>query len=74
MWEAVINTGYNGMPTPLGLVQTLIHCLGLGSMADKPCTSQCPSVSVADITDCATLVPLLYIFGVCKIIYISTKR
>ena len=39
-------------------MQTLIHCLGQGSMADKPCTmystSQCPSLSVADITDCAT--------------------
>ena len=32
----------------------LIHCLGRGSVVDKPHTSQCPSLSVADITDCAT--------------------
>ena len=50
MWGAINNTGYNGMPTSLGLVWMLIHWLGQGSMADKPRTSQCPSVSVADIT------------------------
>ena len=54
MWGAVINTGYNGMTTSLCIVRTLIHCLGQGSMADKPSTSRCPSVSVADITDCVT--------------------
>ena len=53
MWGAVTNTGYDGMPTSLGIVQMQIHCLGRGSVADKPPTSQCPSVSVADITDCA---------------------
>ena len=37
-----------------GFVQMLIKCLGRGSMADKPHTSQCPSMSVADITDWAT--------------------
>ena len=48
------NTGYDNMPTSLGIVQTQIHCLGQGSVADKPHTSQCPSMSVADITDCTT--------------------
>ena len=54
IWGAVTNNSYNGMLTSLGIVQMLIHCLGQRSMADKPLTSQCPSVSVADITDCAT--------------------
>ena len=38
--EAVNNTGYDGMPISLGIVQTLIHSLGHGSTADKPNTSQ----------------------------------
>ena len=50
----VTNTSYDGMLTSLGIVRTQIHCLGQGSVADKPRTSQCPSMSVADITDCAT--------------------
>ena len=54
MWGAVTNTGYDGMPTSLGIVQTQIHCLRQGSVGDKPRTSRCPSVSVADITDCTT--------------------
>ena len=54
MWGAVTNTGYNGMPTSLGLVCRLIHCLRWGSVADKPRTSRCTIVSVGDITDCAT--------------------
>ena len=49
-----VGGGYNGIPTSLGIVRTLIHCLGRGPVADKPCTSRYPSVSVADITDCAT--------------------
>ena len=43
----------------------LISSLGQESVADKPCTSRCPSVSVADITDCATSpaeYPLLVFF------------
>ena len=44
----------NGMPTSLGLVCRLIHCLRWGSVADKPRTSRCTIVSVGDITDCAT--------------------
>ena len=63
MWGAVTNTVYNGMPTSLGLVQTQLHCLGRGSMADKPRTSQCPSVSVADIIDCTTS-PAIYLNNV----------
>ena len=47
----VTNTDYNIIGH---IVRTLIHCLRQGSMADKPHTSQCPIVSVADITDCAT--------------------
>ena len=46
MWGAVTN----GMPTSLGIMQTLIHCLGQGSVADKLGTSQYPSMSVADIS------------------------
>ena len=53
MWGAVTNTGYDGMPTSLGTVRTLIHCLGQGSMTDKPSTFRCTSMSVADIKDCA---------------------
>ena len=52
---AVTNTGYDGMPTSLGIAWMLIHSLGLGSLADKPHTSHCPSVSVADITPKNTL-------------------
>ena len=52
MWGAVTNTGYDSMPTSLGIARTQIHCLRQGSVADKPRTSRCPSVSVADITDC----------------------
>ena len=65
MCGAVTNTGYYGMPTSLGIVQMLIHCLGRGSMADNPHTSQYPSMSVADITDCATSPAkiLLYVLG-----------
>ena len=48
MWEAVTNASYNGVPTYLGIVQMLIHHLGQAMYI------QCPSVSVADITDCAT--------------------
>ena len=48
----VTTTGYNGMPTSMCILRTLIHCLVWGSMADKPHTSQWPSVSVADKTDC----------------------
>ena len=44
MWGAVTNTGYISMPTSLGIVRTLIHCLGQGSMADKPRTIVHPSV------------------------------
>ena len=51
MWGAVTNTGYNGMPTSLGIVWTLFHFLIRGSVADKIITSQYSSVSVADITD-----------------------
>ena len=51
---AVTNTSYNSMPTPLGTLQTKIHCRRRGSVADKPCTFRCPSVSEAVITDCAT--------------------
>ena len=54
MCGAVTIIGYNTMPTSLGIVQTVIHCLGRGSLADKPRASLYPSVSVADITDCAT--------------------
>ena len=56
MWGTFTNTGYIGMPTSLGMVWTLIHCHRWGSLTDKPRTriSQCPSMSVADITDCAT--------------------
>ena len=50
----VTNTGYNGMPIPLGIVRTLIHCLGQGSAADKPCTSAYPGMSVVDISDYST--------------------
>ena len=57
MWGAVTNTGKNSMPTSLGIVRTLIHCLRWGSVADKPRTAWYPSVSVADITDCATSLP-----------------
>ena len=55
MWEAVTvtNTGYNSMPTSLGIVRMLIHCLLRGTATNKLRTSQCPSVSVAGITDCA---------------------
>ena len=51
---------YDGMPISLGIVQMLIHSLRWGSVADKPRTSWCPSVSVADITDCATSPTLIY--------------
>ena len=54
IWGAVTNTGYNGMPTSFGFMRTLIRCLRQGSLADKLRTSRCPSVSVADITDCTT--------------------
>ena len=55
MWEAVTvtNTGYNSMPTSLGIVRMLIHCLLQETATNKLRTSQCPSLSVADITDCA---------------------
>ena len=50
MWGAVTNTGYNGMPTSLGRVQTLIHCsdedLVQTSHVHSYSTSWCPSVSV----------------------------
>ena len=46
MWGEVTNTSYNSMPTSLGIMRMLISCLGWGSMADKPRTSRCPSVSV----------------------------
>ena len=50
----VTNTSYDGMPTSLGIVLMLIHCLWQGSVADKPRLSQRPRESVADIADCAT--------------------
>ena len=53
MWVAVTNTGYDSMSTSLGIVRTLIHGLGQGSVADKPHTSRFPCMSVADITDCS---------------------
>ena len=56
--------GYDGMPTSLFIVLTQIHYLGGGSVADKPRTSQCSSVSVADITDCATSPAGIYTHGV----------
>ena len=46
MRGAITNTSYSGMPTSLGIVRTLIHCLRRGSLADKPRTSWCPCVSV----------------------------
>ena len=53
----VTNTGYDGMTTSLGIVWTQIHCL----RRRKPCTSRCSSVSVADITNCATNPTLLHL-------------
>ena len=56
MWGVVTNTGYDSMPISLGIVRMQIHCLWQGSVT-KQHTSwcpRCPSVSVADITDCAT--------------------
>ena len=50
------------MPTSLGIVQMQIHCLGPGSVAEKPHTSRCPAVSVADITDWATSPALQILF------------
>ena len=32
----------------------LIHCFRRVPMTDKPRTSRCPGLSVADITNCAT--------------------
>ena len=54
MWivGAVTNTGYDGMPH--GGHISKLRSLERGSVADKPHTSCCPSVSVADITACAT--------------------
>ena len=57
----VTNTVYNGMPTSLGIMQMLIPSLGRGFVADKPCASQYPSMSIADISDCATS-PVVFIF------------
>ena len=54
MCKAVTNTGYDGMPTSLVIVQMLICSLGWGSAADKLHTSQCLCISVADVTDCAS--------------------
>ena len=50
-------TQYDGMTTSLGIVWTQIHCL----RRRKPCTSRCSSVSVADITNCATNPTLLHL-------------
>ena len=46
MWGVVTNTSHNGMPTYLGIVRKLIHCLRQGSVADKPHTSRCPSYCI----------------------------
>ena len=55
------NTVYNDMPTSLGIMQMLIPSLGRGFVADKPCASQYPSMSIADISYCATS-PVVFIF------------
>ena len=54
MWivGAVTNTGYDGMPH--GGHISKLRSLERGSVADKPHTFCCPSVSVVDITACAT--------------------
>ena len=73
MWGAVTNTGYDGMPTSLGIVQTLIQSLGRRSAADKlrVHTSQCSSVSVADITDSATSPALRFFLQLTKESFVS---
>ena len=48
-YDGMPTQGYDSMPTSFGIVQMLIHGFELGSVAGKPCTSQCPSVSVADM-------------------------
>ena len=72
MWGAVTNTGYDGMPSSLGIVQTLIHSLGRRSAADKlHSTSQCSSVSVTDITDSATSPALRFFLQLTKESFMS---
>ena len=51
MWGVFTNTGYNDMPTSLGIVWMLINFIRRGSVADKPRSSRCPSVSEADCID-----------------------
>ena len=54
MWVGVTNISYDSRLTSLGIVWMQIHCIGRGSVANKSRTSRCPSVSVSDITYCAT--------------------
>ena len=44
----------HSVSTSLGIVQTLIHSLGWGSMADKSCASQCPCPPTAGLQYWAT--------------------
>ena len=51
MWGAVTNTGYNGIPTSLGIVQMLIHEMRENGTIDI----MCPPLTLLFLLFCTTV-------------------